>query len=180
MSSNDVDPFLLEVLKSGLDTIADEMALVLMRTAYSGIVRDSMDFSTAVCDAEGQTLAQGLTHRDASRQLLRRDALSDHDAGRATSFPTMSSSSTIRTSRRASIFRTSTSSSRSSTRISWSRGRRRSRITPMSAASSPGSNALGAVEIYQEGIRIPIVKFMERGKPVDARLADRRAQCAAA
>ena len=31
----------------------------------------------------------------------------------------------------------------------------------------PGSNALGAVEIYQEGIRIPIVKFMDRGKPVD-------------
>ena len=28
MSSNDVDPFLLEVLKNGLDTIADEMALV--------------------------------------------------------------------------------------------------------------------------------------------------------
>ena len=61
MSSNDVDPFLLEVLKNGLDTIADEMALVMMKTAYSGIVRDSMDFSTAVCDAEGQTLAQGLT-----------------------------------------------------------------------------------------------------------------------
>ena len=61
MSRNDVDPFLLEVLKNGLDTIADEMALVLMKTAYSGIVRDSMDFSTAVCDAEGQTLAQGLT-----------------------------------------------------------------------------------------------------------------------
>src|ERR1043166_7845109 len=61
MSRNDVDPFLLEVLKNGLDTIADEMALVTMKKAYSGIVRDSMDFSTAVCDAEGQTLAQGLT-----------------------------------------------------------------------------------------------------------------------
>ena len=40
MSRNDVDPFLLEVLKNGLDTIADEMALVTMKTAYSGIVRD--------------------------------------------------------------------------------------------------------------------------------------------
>ena len=30
MSSNHVDPFLLEVLKNGLDTVADEMALVLM------------------------------------------------------------------------------------------------------------------------------------------------------
>ena len=40
MAANDVDPFLLEVLKNGLDTVADEMALVLMKTAYSGIVRD--------------------------------------------------------------------------------------------------------------------------------------------
>ena len=32
-----------------------------MRTAYSGIVRDSMDFSTAILDHRGQTLAQGLT-----------------------------------------------------------------------------------------------------------------------
>src|SRR5438045_7583767 len=32
-----------------------------MRTAYSSIVRDAMDFSTAICDREGRTLAQGLT-----------------------------------------------------------------------------------------------------------------------
>ena len=60
MRSN-VDPFLLEILKSSFDTIADDMALNLMRTAYSGIVRDSMDFSTAILDHRGQTLAQGLT-----------------------------------------------------------------------------------------------------------------------
>ena len=30
----------LEVVKNGLDTIADEMALIIMRTAYSSIVRD--------------------------------------------------------------------------------------------------------------------------------------------
>ncbi len=55
------DPFLLEIIRSGFDAIADDMALTLMRTSYSGIIRDSMDFSTAVCDAEGQTWAQGLT-----------------------------------------------------------------------------------------------------------------------
>ena len=44
----------------------------------------------------------------------------------------------------------------------------------------PGSNALGADEIYQEGIRIPILKFMERGKPVDAVWDMVAAQCAAA
>jgi N-methylhydantoinase B len=58
---SDVDPFLLEVLKNSFDTIADDMALNLMRSAYSGIIRDSMDFSTAILDQHGCTLAQGLT-----------------------------------------------------------------------------------------------------------------------
>jgi len=55
-----VDPITFEVIKNGLDSIADQMALVLMRTAYSSIVRDSLDFSTAVCDREGRMVAQGL------------------------------------------------------------------------------------------------------------------------
>ena len=73
------DPFLLEIIRSGFDAIADDMALTLMRTSYSGIIRDSMDFSTAVCDAEGQTWAQGLTTPmhlgsffDAMQTLIRR------------------------------------------------------------------------------------------------------------
>ena len=60
-TKSNVDPFLLEVLKNSFDTIADDMALNLMRSAYSGIIRDSMDFSTALLDERGQTLAQGLT-----------------------------------------------------------------------------------------------------------------------
>ena len=54
-----IDPFQLEVIKNCFDAIADDMALTLMRTSHSGIVRDSLDFSTAICDPEGQTLAQG-------------------------------------------------------------------------------------------------------------------------
>lgn len=56
----DIDPITFEVIKNGLDSITDQMALVLMRTAYSPIVRDSLDFSTAVCDREGRMAAQGL------------------------------------------------------------------------------------------------------------------------
>ena len=51
-----VNPFLLEVVKNALDTIADELALIIMRSAYSSIVRDAMDYSTAICDAQGHTL----------------------------------------------------------------------------------------------------------------------------
>ena len=73
----DIDPFQLELMKSCFDTIADDMALTLMRTAHSGIVRDSLDFSTALLDAEGLTLAQGIctpmhmgSFHDAMRKLI--------------------------------------------------------------------------------------------------------------
>ena len=58
---SDLDPILLEVFRNAFESSADQMALILMRTAHSPIVRDAMDFSTALCDASGQNLAQGLT-----------------------------------------------------------------------------------------------------------------------
>ncbi|MBI3824827.1 MAG: hydantoinase B/oxoprolinase family protein [Candidatus Rokubacteria bacterium] len=57
----DLDPITFEVVKNALDSIADQMALVLMRSAYSPIVRDSLDYSTAICDWQGRMVAQGLT-----------------------------------------------------------------------------------------------------------------------
>src|SRR5690349_7372978 len=61
MSSRDISPALVEVIKNALDTIADELAIIVMRTACSSIVRDAIDYSTAICDAQGRTLAQGVT-----------------------------------------------------------------------------------------------------------------------
>lgn len=73
-----IDPITFEVVKNALSSIADEMALVIMRSAYSPVVRDSMDYSTALCDRDGRIIAQGLTlavqlgaFPDAMRCLLR-------------------------------------------------------------------------------------------------------------
>src|SRR5262249_5908693 len=60
-TSPTIDPVTLEVIKNALATIADEMALVVMRSAYSAVVRDSMDYSTALADCNGEIVAQGLT-----------------------------------------------------------------------------------------------------------------------
>ena len=57
----DVDPITLEVVKNALASTADEMALVVMRSAYSPVVRDTLDYSTALCDRNGRIVAQGLT-----------------------------------------------------------------------------------------------------------------------
>ena len=55
------DPFAFELFKNAIFSIADEMALTICRTTYSAVLRDNMDFSTALADADGQLVAQGLT-----------------------------------------------------------------------------------------------------------------------
>jgi N-methylhydantoinase B len=55
------DPVAIEIVRNGLAAIADEMAITEVRAAYSTVVRDMLDFSTAVCDGEGRVLAQGLS-----------------------------------------------------------------------------------------------------------------------
>jgi N-methylhydantoinase B len=61
LSEHRIDPITLEVVKNALASTADEMALVIMRSAYSPVVRDTMDYSTALCDRTGKVVAQGLT-----------------------------------------------------------------------------------------------------------------------
>jgi len=55
------DPVLFELFKNAILSISDEMALTVVRTTYSGVLRDNMDFATAFCDADGRLVAQGLT-----------------------------------------------------------------------------------------------------------------------
>src|ERR1700751_4636749 len=55
------EPILLELLKHAVDAIVDEMAIALVRTAYSNNLKNSMDMSCALCDAQGRLIAQGMT-----------------------------------------------------------------------------------------------------------------------
>jgi len=58
---NAFDPITFAVIKSGLDTIVDDMAYAVMRTARSPIVRDVLDYSVTICDARGRILSQAKT-----------------------------------------------------------------------------------------------------------------------
>ncbi len=55
------DPIELELFKNAIFSIADEMALTVFRTTYSGVLKDNMDYSTGFADANGKLAAQGLT-----------------------------------------------------------------------------------------------------------------------
>jgi N-methylhydantoinase B len=183
----------LEVFRYGLDTIADQMAVSLMRSAYSGIVRDSMDFSTAICDARGRTLAQGLTvplhlgsFPDAMRHLVERhrDAMAQGDVfifndpyvAAGQHLPDIYIIKPVFLADQLIAFATTIAHHADVGGI------------------VPGSNALGAHEIFQEGLRLPVLKLFDRGhlvQPVwdiiglnvrvpDIVLGDLQAQVAAA
>ena len=52
------DPISLEIFWSRLISIADESAAALLRTSFSTIVRESNDFATGLMDANGNSLAE--------------------------------------------------------------------------------------------------------------------------
>ena len=58
--SKSTDLTWLEVLKNDLDGIADGMALTVIRTSRSSVVRTGLDFSTALLSANGELIGQGM------------------------------------------------------------------------------------------------------------------------
>src|SRR2546423_2729101 len=54
------DPLVFELIKNALAGIADGMAVTVMRTPRSFVVKQSMDFSTALLDPHGELIAQGM------------------------------------------------------------------------------------------------------------------------
>src|SRR5436305_8610437 len=58
MPSALIDPITLEVLRNGLESIADEMGAVLKRTSFSPNIKERMDASCAIFDAAAQLVAQ--------------------------------------------------------------------------------------------------------------------------
>ena len=55
------DPITRELVKNALATVADNMVVTVVRTARSQVVKQSMDFSTAICDPQGEMVTQGLS-----------------------------------------------------------------------------------------------------------------------
>ncbi len=50
-----------ELFRNAISALGDEMVLTIYRTAYSGVLKNIMDYSAAICDAEGRLVAQGLS-----------------------------------------------------------------------------------------------------------------------
>lgn len=158
------DPITMEVVKNALSSIADEMALVIMRTAYSSIVRDSMDYSTGLCDREGRAIAHGLTMAlhlgsfpDAMKHLIADygDRTYPGDVFVFNDPYTAGGMHLPDVYIVQPIFHEEQLEGYAATLVHQ---------IDMGGIA-PGSTAVYATEIFQEGLRLPIVKMYERGQP---------------
>lgn len=61
MAPMKLDPITFAIIKNALDTMVDDMAYAVMRTARSPIIRDVLDYSVTMCDAQGRILSQAKT-----------------------------------------------------------------------------------------------------------------------
>jgi N-methylhydantoinase B len=161
MSAN-LDPILLEVFKNGFETVADEMALILMRTAHSPIVRDSMDYSTALCDPRGQTLAQGLTtpmhlgsFYDAMVHLI-----AEYDGRIGPGDVFIGNDPYVASGQHLPDIYIIKPIFHDDALCAWA-----TTIAHHADVGGlvPGSNSIGATEIYQEGLRLPFLKLVDGG-----------------
>ena len=188
-----VDPITLEVIRNGLASIADEMALIVMRSAYSPVVRDIMDYSTALCDPQGRVIAQGLTLPIQLCSFPRVMRFIQEQFGDDIAPGDVFITNDPYGVRRTAPARHLRDEADLRTAARW----------PAIAATVahhtdvggivPGSVAIYATEIQQEGLRIPLLKLYEAGQPnetlfdlIDANtrqpvevLGDLRAQIAA-
>jgi N-methylhydantoinase B len=157
-----VDPITFAVIKSGLDSIVDDMAYTVVRIARSEIVKDVMDFSAALCDTKGQMVAQAKTialHLGAIPEAIAAvlaefgDDLHDGDAV-IMNDPYHGGMHLPDIFMFVPIFQG---------------GKRRAFSVVICHHTDvggrvPGSNASDSTEIYQEGIRIPPLKLYDRGR----------------
>ena len=162
-----IDPITLEVIQNALSSIADELALVIMRSAYSNIVRDSMDYSTAVCDSSGRIIAQGLTtpvhlgsFPEAMRSLIRQYG-GDMVQGDIFIFNDPYGSGGMHLPDFYII------------KPVFIGDAIEGYVATLAHQAdvggiAPGGMAVYATEVYQEGLRIPALKLYEAGQPNQA------------
>jgi N-methylhydantoinase B len=157
------DPFTLEVIKSFLLAIGDEMFAAQQRTSMSPIVYEVLDFAAGMTDAEGNMITQGngvtmflATLSGTVREILRRfggdvepgDVFMANDPyrGGGTHLCDVAIVMPVFAGERLVGF--------VGNKAHWTEV----------GGKDPGSYTTDATEIYQEGLQLPAVKLYSRGR----------------
>ena len=164
------DPITLEVVRNKLDGIANEMQSTLVRSSFSPIVKEGLDASASLFTLEGETLSQAT-------------AIPIHLATLIPVVRTVIGKYPVGTMREGDIY-IMNDPYHGGTHLPdialvmpiFSRGRPIAFSAAMThhqdvGGMSPGSVPTNATEIYQEGIRIPPLKYRD-GDKVNRTLVD--------
>jgi len=157
------DPITMEVIKNALVALADEMAFTVARTARSFVLKEALDYSTALFDADGELLAQGtciplhLGAMPVAVQSVLAEFGDDVHPGDifATNDPYDGSTHLPDVVLVKPVFH-------GGGPIGWSVVL--AHQTDIGGRVA-GGNASDSTELYQEGLRIPPTRLYERGKP---------------
>ena len=162
-STADLDPITMEVLRHTFEGIANEMQSTLLRSSFSPIVKEGLDASSGLFTADGQTLAQACAipiHLATLIPVVRKMIetfppdtmhpddtylLNDPYTG-GTHLPDIALIQPIFTGGKLIAFSAAMTHHQD--------------MGGLSAGSVPTN----ATEIFQEGLRIPPLKFRDRGK----------------
>jgi N-methylhydantoinase B len=163
-----LDPIEREVLRNALTSAAADMDVTMWRTSRSTIVREMLDYSTAIFDADGYNVAQsaripqhlnsmGFCLRSIIEQFIPVEQWHDGDVI-ITNDPYCGGQHLPDIVAFRPVFH---------------EGRRVAIVGTLChhldvGGMSPGSYAAGATEIYQEGLRLPPVKLIAKGVRNDA------------
>lgn len=167
-SLTNIDPVKRELIKNALVTIADNMIALVIRTSRSIVVKNNLDFSASVLDANGEMVAQGLSlpgHLGATEPALR--GCLDHFGDDVQPGDIMCSNDPYAGGSHLNdifMFRPVFSGTTLIAYVSII-----IHHTDM-GGRVPGGNATDSAEIYQEGLRIPPMKILARDVPNDTLL----------
>src|SRR5512147_219198 len=170
-----IDPITLEVVREGLVSIVREMRVTLVRTAYSSILYEGEDFSCVLMDGHAQIVAmsKGQDHPlhivpiGWSMRAVREKFGDDIRPGDIFlhNDPYSGGTHLNDVAMIYPLFAPGPS------------GGHELFVFPVVRAHwgdvggmSPGSLSGGATEIYQEGVRIPPIRIVDRGRPDQAAL----------
>jgi N-methylhydantoinase B len=156
------DPIEFELFKNALFGVADEMALTVFRTTYSGVLKDNMDYSTAMLDGDGVLVAQGLTlpgHLGSMPTAMA--AVRAAFAGRVYPDDVFILNDPFQGGMHLPDIFIFKPIFRGADLIAWACA-----VCHHTDVGGrvPGSNASDSTEIYQEGVRIPPLKLYDRGE----------------
>ncbi|WP_324752232.1 hydantoinase B/oxoprolinase family protein [Roseovarius sp. Pro17] len=166
-----VDPITFEVVNNALVGVAEQMAATILRTSYSTVVREMLDYSTAVFDPDGHIIAQSCRipiHLNSMSRSLRTTLdgiipIEEWNEGDIiiTNDPYLGGQHLPDVQTFMPVY--------SDGKIVAICGTLDHHLDV--GGMRPGSYAGDAVEIFQEGFRIPPIKLFEKGEANERFLA---------